>query len=258
MLLMPAIDLRGGRCVRLLKGDFEAETAYPWAPGELLGRYRALGARWIHVVDLDGARAGSSGNREAILELAAEGGVRLQAGGGVRGADALAELLAGGVARVVIGSAAIESPAQVAGWLERFGPERICLALDVRLEAGGEPLLRTRGWLQDTGTSLWDLLDRYPPGLVRHVLCTDIERDGALLGANLDLYRAARARFPGIAWQASGGVCGAPDLRALAAIGVAATVSGKALLEQRIPTEELEPFLRAESFPASTCATVRS
>ncbi len=258
MLLIPAIDLRGGRCVRLLKGNFEAETPYPWAPGELLGRYRALGARWIHVVDLDGARAGTAANRAAILELAAEGGVPLQVGGGVRGADAIAELLLGGVARVVVGSAAVESPAQVAGWIERFGAERICLALDVRLDASGEPLLRTRGWLRGTGTSLWELLDRYPPGAVRHVLCTDIERDGALVGANLDLYRAARARFPRIAWQASGGVSGAADLRSLAAIGVAATVSGKALLEQRIPTEELQPFLREESSPASTCATVRS
>ncbi len=250
MLLIPAIDLRAGRCVRLYQGDFEAETRYPHEPLELLRRYRALGASWLHIVDLDGARDGALANRAVIGAMAAEPGVRLQVGGGIRSAAIIEELLGAGIARVVIGSAAVEQPEQVIEWLARFGPERICLALDVRLDAHGQPQVQTRGWREAGAVSLWDALDRYPPTAVKHVLCTDIARDGALAGANLELYAAARARFPQLAWQASGGVRDAQDLRTLAQSGVAAAVSGKALLEQRISAEELTLFLPDASSPA--------
>lgn len=250
MLLIPAIDLRNGRCVRLYQGDFAAETRYELEPHELLLRYRGLGASWLHVVDLDGAREGLLSNRPVILCLASQRGVRLQVGGGIRSAAVIEDLLDHGVARVVIGSAAVERPQEVAGWLERFGPERIGLALDVRLDAGGVPHVRTRGWTQATTLSLWEALDRYAPRSVQHVLCTDTERDGALTGPNLTLYRTALARLPHIAWQASGGVRDAKDLTALADIGVSAAISGKALLEERIPLEELRPFLPDASYPA--------
>lgn len=250
MLLLPAIDLRAGRCVRLYQGDFAAETPYPYDPLELLAHYRTLGARWLHVVDLDGARDGALGNRAVIGAMAAQAGVRVQAGGGIRCAALIEELLALGVARVVVGSAALERPEEVLGWIEHFGAERICLAFDVRLDARGEPQVHTRGWREATAVSLWDALSRYPPGSVRHVLCTDIARDGALAGPNLKLYAAARQRFAHLAWQASGGVRHVHDLRALARAGLAAAVSGKALLEHRIDAEELSPFLPDESFPA--------
>ncbi len=250
MLLIPAIDLRAGRCVRLYQGDFDAETRYPVEPLELLGRYRAFGASWVHVVDLDGARDGELGNRATISALAAEPGVRLQVGGGIRSAQRIEDLLAAGVERVVIGSAAVERPQEVCAWLERFGAERICLALDVRLDAEGAARVQTRGWREAAAVTLWGALERYPAGTVRHVLCTDIERDGALAGPNLELYTAARARFPQIAWQASGGVRDARDLHQLAHAGAAAAVSGKALLEQRIPLQELSAFLPDASSPA--------
>jgi phosphoribosylformimino-5-aminoimidazole carboxamide ribotide isomerase len=258
MLLIPAIDLRGGRCVRLYQGDFAAETRYECSPRELLARYRALGASAAHVVDLDGAQAGLPAQREVILELAAERSLELQVGGGIRTAAAIEALLAGGIERVVIGSAAVERPDEVIGWLRRFGPERICLALDVRCDRRGEPRVRTRGWKSATAISLWEALDLYPAGAVRHVLCTDIERDGALSGPNLDLYRDARERFPDLAWQASGGVRDAADLQALARLGVAAAVAGKALLEERIGPEELQPFFADASSPVSTSATAGS
>jgi phosphoribosylformimino-5-aminoimidazole carboxamide ribotide isomerase len=250
MLLIPAIDLRGGRCVRLYQGDFAAETRYEYSPRELLREYRALGASWVHVVDLDGAHDGAPGNRGLIVELAAQHGLRLQVGGGIRSPEAIEELIASGVERVVIGSAAVERPDEVIGWLSRFGADRICLALDVRHDAKGEPQVRTRGWKSGTATSLWEALDLYPAAAVRHVLCTDIERDGALAGPNLDLYGAALERFPRIAWQASGGVRDAADLHALSRTGVAAAVSGKALLEGRIGPLELRPFLPDALFPA--------
>jgi phosphoribosylformimino-5-aminoimidazole carboxamide ribotide isomerase len=258
MLLIPAIDLRGGRCVRLYQGDFAAETCYEPSPRELLEKYRALGAPWVHVVDLDGARDGVSANREVIVDLAAQRGPKLQVGGGIRSAEIIEDLLSGGVERVIVGSAAVERPDDVIAWIARFGADRICVALDVRHDFHGQPQVRTRGWKSGTATSLWDALSAYPAAAVRHVLCTDIERDGALTGPNLDLYRQAIERFPRIAWQASGGVRDAADLQALARIGAAATVSGKALLEERIRPEELRPFFADASFPASTFATGRS
>jgi phosphoribosylformimino-5-aminoimidazole carboxamide ribotide isomerase len=258
MLLIPAIDLRNGRCVRLFQGDFDAETRYEHEPHELLLRYRGLGATWLHVVDLDGAKDGVLANRSVILALASQRGVRLQVGGGVRSAAVIDDLLRNGVERVVIGSAAVERPDEVGGWLARFGTERICLALDVRMDSGGEPRVRTHGWTEGTAVSLWEAISRYPTGTVKHVLCTDIERDGAMSGPNLNLYRTAMSRFPRLYWQASGGVRSAADLEALAQIGVAAAVSGKALLEERIKPEELRPFLPDASSPASTSAKARS
>lgn len=258
MLLIPAIDLRNGRCVRLFKGDFNAETRYEYEPMELLDRYRGYGATWLHVVDLDGAKDGALANRATILALAARKALRIQVGGGMRSAEVVEDVLAHGVDRVVIGSAAVERPAEVAGWLRRFGPERICLALDVMMDTDGEPKVRTRGWTEGTGVTLWRALEPFLADGLKHVLCTDIDRDGALSGPNLGLYRHALERFPQIAWQASGGVRDAADLAALDGIGMAAAVSGKALLEQRITSEELRPFLPDASSPASTSATARS
>jgi phosphoribosylformimino-5-aminoimidazole carboxamide ribotide isomerase len=258
MLLIPAIDLRAGRCVRLYQGDFGAETRYEYSPRELLEKYRALGVSWVHVVDLDGARDGVLANREVIVGLAAQSGLNLQVGGGIRSAEVIEDLLASGVERVIVGSAAVERPDEVIAWASRFGADRICLALDVRHDPRGTPQVRTRGWKSGSATSLWEAVHIYPAAAVRHVLCTDIERDGALAGPNLDLYREAIARFPQIAWQASGGVRDAADLQALARIGATAAVSGKALLEDRIRPEELQPFLPDASFPASMSATTRS
>lgn len=245
MLLIPAIDLRGGRVVRLYQGDFGTETRYEYSPRELLDKYRALGAPWVHVVDLDGARDGVLANREVILDLVAQSGLKLQVGGGIRSAEVIEDLISSGIERVVVGSAAVERPDEVIGWTSRFGVDRICLALDVRHDDKGEPQVRTRGWKSATAISLWEALGLYPAAAVRHVLCTDIERDGALTGPNLHLYRDAVGRFPRIAWQASGGVRDAADLQALAKIGVAAAVSGKALLEERIRPEDLESSVRA-------------
>ena len=246
MLLIPAIDLRGGQCVRLLQGRFDAETVYAQNPLTVLEQYRALGARRVHVVDLDGARDGSQGNRAAIHRIADRAGRdAIQVGGGVRTRQVAEELFALGVARVVVGSVAVTQPDEVASWIREFGPERVVLAFDVRLDEAGTPCLATHGWERQTQTSLWDAVERYLPSGLRHVLCTDVARDGALSGPNIDLYQQCVHRFPSVAWQASGGVSAAADLHALAATGAAAVISGRALLEGRIPAEELTPFLPA-------------
>ena len=246
MLLIPAIDLRGGQCVRLLQGRFDAETVYAQDPLTVLEQYLALGARRIHVVDLDGARDGSQGNRAAIRRIADRAGRdAIQVGGGVRTRQVAEELFALGVARVVVGSVAVTQPDEVASWIHEFGPERVVLAFDVRLDEAGTPRLATHGWERQTQTSLWDAVERYLPFGLRHVLCTDVAKDGALSGPNVDLYQQCVHRFPGVAWQASGGVSAATDLHALAATGAAAVISGRALLEGRLTAQEIEPFLPA-------------
>jgi phosphoribosylformimino-5-aminoimidazole carboxamide ribotide isomerase len=245
MRLLPAIDLKDGRCVRLLQGDFARQTAYSTAPLELAHKFAAMGADWLHVVDLDGAREGRSdrGNRVLIEQLARESSLKLQVGGGLRTRADLDRIFEAGVERAVIGSAALSALEEVRAWIDDFGRERIALAFDIRLDAGGTPCIATHGWQRQSTRPLWEALAEFPGAALRHVLCTDVARDGALSGPNVALYAEAARRFPEIAWQASGGIRDAADLEALASCGAAAAISGKALLEDLIPVEELRPFL---------------
>jgi phosphoribosylformimino-5-aminoimidazole carboxamide ribotide isomerase len=251
MELIPAIDLKDGRCVRLFKGDFAAETVYSNDPAEILTRYRALGARRVHVVDLDGAKDGTQANRDAIMNFARDPAVKLQVGGGLRSLERVQALLGAGVERAVIGSVAINSPEIVISWLSEVDPTRVVLALDVRLDNSGMPMLTTHGWQEASGVMLWTAVERFLRSGLTHVLCTDVARDGALTGPNFELYAEAVRRFPELQWQASGGVATARDLIALRDCGVAAVISGKALLENKISPEELRPFLPNASSPVS-------
>jgi len=252
MELIPAIDLKAGRCVRLYKGDFAAETVYSNDPAQILDRYVRLGARRVHVVDLDGARDGEQANRAVIEKLASRRDVRLQVGGGLRTLARVDALLAAGAERVVIGSVAVKAPEEVINWTKEIEPKRIVLALDVRLDGARTPFLTTHGWQQPTAQVLWDVVERYARAGFVHVLCTDVSRDGALEGPNFELYAQAVRRYPQLQWQASGGVSSARDLWALRECGVAAVISGRAMLENRIALEELRPFLPSASSPAST------
>jgi phosphoribosylformimino-5-aminoimidazole carboxamide ribotide isomerase len=243
MRLIPAIDLKAGRCVRLRQGDFASETRYPADPEDLLAKYKDLGADWLHVVDLDGARHGQLDNQTIIVRLAAQRAVKLQVGGGLRTTAALKLMLDAGAARVVVGSAALSQVQQVQGWLKHFGAERVTLAFDVRIDAAGVPRVTTHGWQKQSAATLWSAVDNYAAVDLRHVLCTDVARDGALSGPNVALYQEAARRHPQIGWQASGGIRNARDLHELAGAGATAAVSGKALLEELISREELQPFL---------------
>ena len=245
MELVPAIDLRGGRAVRLHQGAFDRETPARESPLELCRRFAAAGARRLHVVDLDGARDGVAANRAVLRSLAAAGALRIQAGGGLRTLADVGGVLQDGAQRAVVGSVAVESPESLADWLERFGEDRIVAALDVRIAPDGTPRLATHGWRRESTATLWDHAERLAALGVRHVLCTDIARDGALAGPNLALYVECVRRFPAVAWQASGGVRDGADLAALAGTGVAAAISGRALIEERLSSEEIAPFLPA-------------
>lgn len=229
MLILPAIDLRGGRVVRLLQGRFDAETAYGDDPAAQARAFAQAGARWLHVVDLDGARDGAARQTAAIAALAEVPGLRVQAGGGVRTAGDVEALLGAGVARVVVGSLAAYRPDLVRAWLARFGAERLTVALDVELVAG-EPVVLVRGWQERAGVTLWEALDALGPE-VAHLLVTDVATDGAMTGPNLDLARAVMARRPGAAFQASGGVARLDDIARLRAAGVPAVIVGRALYE---------------------------
>ncbi|MBN1239580.1 MAG: 1-(5-phosphoribosyl)-5-((5-phosphoribosylamino)methylideneamino)imidazole-4-carboxamide isomerase, partial [Gammaproteobacteria bacterium] len=159
MLLIPAIDIRDGRCVRLLQGDFERETRYDADPVELAARYRRLGASWLHVVDLDGAAAGAPANLPLIAAMRADG-LRVQLGGGIRDEASLKQAL--DIAdRVVIGSLAVGEPERVQRWLADLGPERITLGFDVRLDDAGIPFVTTHGWTRGTDLTLADAVERY-------------------------------------------------------------------------------------------------
>jgi len=242
MELLPAIDIRDGRCVRLLKGDFDQETRYDVNPVELARHYAGLGAEWLHVVDLDGASSGAPKNLEIVQAIRQTECIQIQLGGGIRSRAHLVEAM--DVAhRVVIGSLAVTDPQTVTGWLAEFGADRVTLGLDVRLDDDDVPYVATHGWQEASNLTLWDALEGYGEAAVKHVLCTDVERDGALEGPNTALYRNCVQRWPGISFQASGGVRGADDLLELDNTGVAFAISGKALLEGRFTDEEIRSFL---------------
>jgi len=244
MQLIPAIDIRNGHCVRLFQGDFGQETRYDVDPIELATDYAAAGSEWLHVVDLDGAASGKPAILELVQAIRDASALCIQLGGGIRNEPDLAAALAI-VQRVVIGSLAVKEPETVARWLETYGGDRIALALDVRIDATGTPKITTHGWTRGSELSLWEAIERYVPAGLRHVLCTDVERDGALTGPNFELYAACKSRWPNVALQASGGVRDVHDLARLEALGIDYAISGKALLEGRITAEELQPFLRS-------------
>lgn len=235
MLIYPAIDLMDGSCVRLAQGRFEDKTIYSSDPAEALAAFAEAGAEWTHIVDLDGAKAREPRQHDLIASLAHNASQQLQVAGGFRTRDQLSRMFDAGVGRVVIGSLAVQQPEAVAGFLAEFGAERITLAFDVRL-VDGEPEVATAGWLQGSGMSLWDAAGRFPEA--RHILVTDIGRDGMLSGPNLPLLEEAATRLPHLAVQASGGVAALEDLTQLKAIGAAGAIVGKALWEQRFGLAE--------------------
>jgi phosphoribosylformimino-5-aminoimidazole carboxamide ribotide isomerase len=243
MHLLPAIDIRDGHCVRLLQGDFGMESRYDVRPTDLAKHYAQLGADWLHVVDLDGAARGEPVNLALIREMQSAAGIHIQLGGGVRNRESLAQTL--DVAqRVVIGSLAVTDPSLVEAWLKEFGEQRLTLALDVRIDKNNVPYLTTHGWQRESQITLWDALSRFHSSGVVHVLCTDVSKDGALVGPNFELYRECVQRWPTIEFQASGGVRGVDDLSALASAGVPRAVSGKALLEGKLTEKEISSFLQ--------------
>lgn len=243
MLVIPAIDIKDGNCIRLYQGAFDQPTQYSSDPPSVAHRFEAMGFSHLHMVDLDGAQSGVQKNRELVQQIAATKKFDIQLGGGIRNAENLRSWLEAGVSRCVIGSIAITDPASVKDWFAEFGTDEIVLALDVRLDDNGTPFLSTHGWTRASDITLWQCVNDFSAAGLKHVLCTDISRDGAMSGPNIDLYCEFIERYPDIDLQASGGVRNLADLKRLRDAGAAAAITGRALLDGQITKEEISSFL---------------
>jgi phosphoribosylformimino-5-aminoimidazole carboxamide ribotide isomerase len=242
MILYPAIDIMDGCCVRLRQGRFDELTRYSIYPADALRQFQDEGAEWVHIVDLDGARAGTPRQHEMIASLINVTELKLQVAGGIRDASQIEFLLSEGVDRVVIGSLAVTNPETVKKFFDRFGPERITLALDVMIMEQ-VPMVATSGWTEGSGRTLWEVAEPFPEA--RHLLVTDIRRDGMLAGPNLELIAELTRRLPDVSVQASGGVSSLRDLKELVAAGAAGAIVGKALWERKFTLTEALALARA-------------
>lgn len=240
MIVYPALDLRAGRVVRIEQGDFARETRYERDPADVADDYARDGAQWLHVVDLEAARLGRFLEHDTLIRIAVGSRLSVQAGGGVRSGGDVEMLLDAGAERVVVGSAAVRQPELVASWLAQYGSEKICVALDTRPDDHGHLRLPVGGWQHETRFTLFELIDRFNRfATLKHLLCTDIVRDGQLAGPNLELYAQLRERYPQIEVQAAGGVRSGDDVTQLAALGVSGVVIGKALMARQAHLPEL-------------------
>lgn len=238
MIIYPAIDLRGGHVVRLTEGRFDQETSYGDDPLAVARDFASAGAAWLHVVDLDGARDPARRQSPLVEKLARESGLRVQTGGGIRDERQVEALLRAGVERVIVGSLAVREPDLVRGWIGRFGADAIVLSPDVRVGPDGLARVAAAGWQETTGVALDTLLEGYLTAGLKHILCTDIGRDGRLSGPNTSLYAGLVTRFPSLAIQASGGVASLDDLAALRSTGAAGAIVGRALYERRFTLKQ--------------------
>lgn len=247
-MLIPALDLIDGQVVRLLHGDFNQQTTYHNDPIAIAQEYSQAGADYLHLVDLDGARDPAQRQVALIRDLVRTTKLPVQVGGGIRTACDIEHLLDAGVRRVVIGSLAVTQPQRVQEWFQLFGSEAIVLALDVNIDTQGNRFLATHGWQQASTVTLEACLQTYLDHDCRHVLCTDIGRDGTLAGSHIELYADLKQQFPFIQWQASGGVARLDDLIALKAAQCDSVILGKALLTQQFTlTEALQCWNNASS-----------
>lgn len=237
-MIIPAIDLIDGKVVRLYQGDYAKSTEYQLNPVEVVKTYAAAGAEMLHIVDLTGAKDTSKRQLSLIKSMVATGVMRFQSGGGIRTEQDVQDLLSAGIERVVIGSKAVSDREVVSEWFKNYGPEHIVLALDVNIDEHGNKFVATHGWQQDSGVSIEDLISFYATVGLKHVLCTDISRDGTLQGANESLYAQLVSEYPEIQWQASGGIGSLEDIQKLIPTKVQGVILGRALLEGKFTLEE--------------------
>lgn len=237
-MIIPAIDLIQGKTVRLYQGSYDKTTEYQQTPVQLRDLYAKAGAGLLHLVDLTGAKNAAERQLELLTTLMQNAPLPVQVGGGVRTAADVDQLLSAGASRVVVGSVAIREPETVQGWLRAYGGDKIVLALDVSINAKGDKTLPSHGWIEESSITLEQVLTGFIAAGAKHVLCTDISKDGTLQGPNLALYAELVQKYPQIQWQASGGVGSLADIKALKPTGVAGVILGRALLEGKFTVEE--------------------
>lgn len=236
--IIPALDLIDGNVVRLHQGDYNQKREYGNDPLLRLQDYQAQGATILHLVDLTGAKDPNARQIDLISRLITGVNVPVQIGGGIRNEADVKALLDAGAARVVIGSTAIKSPELVKQWFKNYGPEKLVLALDVRINQAGQKHIAIHGWQEESSQTLEQVVEDFLPYGLKHVLCTDISKDGTLAGSNVALYQAISQQYPQIAFQASGGIGNLDDVKALENSGVSGIIVGRALLEGKFTVQE--------------------
>lgn len=236
-MIIPALDLINGEVVRLQQGDYDRQTTFEYSPIAKFKEYIDAGAEYLHLVDLDGAKDPAARQLDVIADIVKTVGVPIQVGGGIRTKADIENLLNIGVDRVVVGSTAVKNPLEVIKWFEEFGGERIVLALDIRIDAGIKKVALS-GWLETSELSLEALIAQYTPFGLKHVLCTDISKDGMLTGSNVALYAELCEKFPEIEFQSSGGIGTIEDIKALIPTKVSGVIIGRALLEEKFTAKE--------------------
>lgn len=234
MQIIPAIDILDGKCVRLSQGEYETAKIYQANPITAALEFQAKGFKRIHVVDLDGAKAGQVVNYKILKALIEQTTLEIDFGGGIKTETDLENVLELGTKCAVIGSLAIKNTQLFETWLEKYGSDKIVLMLDVKGDK-----VATMGWQENTETNIYDILDQLQKK-VKHVFCTDISKDGMLEGPNFELYSNLIHKYPQLLFTASGGVSSIADLEKLATLGLDGAIVGKALYECQINIENLK------------------
>lgn len=237
-MIIPALDLIEGKVVRLHQGDYDVQRDYGRDPLLRLQAYQAQGAQLLHLVDLTGAKDPNARQIALLKQLISGVTIPVQVGGGIRQEEDVKALLALGAARIVIGSTAINHPEKVKNWFKCYGAEVLVLALDVRIDQHGNKWVAIHGWQENSSQTLEQVIDDYLSVGLKHVLCTDISKDGTLAGSNVGLYQELSQKYPQIAFQASGGIGEITDIEALRGSGVTGVIVGRALLEDKFTVQE--------------------
>jgi phosphoribosylformimino-5-aminoimidazole carboxamide ribotide isomerase len=237
MQIIPAIDIIDGKCVRLTQGDYEQKKIYNENPLEVAAAFEDAGLQRLHLVDLDGAKAGSVKNWKVLEAIAGKTSLVVDFGGGIKTEKDVNIVFDSGAALATIGSLAVKNEAEFVKWLLQFGAEKFLLGADVK-----EEKITVGGWLETTDITIYDFLQKYIDHGVQQVFCTDVSKDGLLAGPSVELYKKIIERFPSLHFIASGGVSNMNDLEVLAEIGCSGAIVGKAIYENRISLEDLTKF----------------
>ena len=237
-IIIPAIDLMDGRCVRLTQGDYGQKKEYSAEPLDMARQYEDCGGTRLHVVDLDGAKAKKPCNLAVLERIASATSLDVEWGGGIKDASALKSALDAGAGRIICGSIAVDDREEFSSWLSLFGPSRIILGADVR-----DGKVATHGWLKDSGLSLEELMSWYVPQGLSQMICTDISRDGMLQGPDFSFYLKLKDTWQGVDITLSGGIGCMEDIRKAAELGLHSVIVGKAIYEGRITLKEIESWL---------------
>lgn len=234
MRIIPAIDLINGKCVRLEKGDYNRKTEYREDPLEVAKEFEDAGLQYLHLVDLDGAKAGALLNWKVLERICANTALTVDVGGGIKSDEDLRIALECGAKQVNVGSLAVKQPEKFRQWLQEKGGETMILSADVR-----EGKIAVSGWQEQTEINLQTFIEGFLDDGLKTVVTTDISRDGMLTGPSIELYHQLRTEFPDLDFVASGGVSNLSDLEDLATIGMGGAILGKAIYEGRITLKDL-------------------